>query len=372
MIKNILFFGILFLPTIVYSQSNYDLIDKNSIHASDSLKKHSEIANYLIQNLQTEKEKARALYIWIAHNIEYDLELMDSLDSPNVKARTIEETLNKKKGVCQNYAELYLAMSNDVGLESYLISGYTKNYRNEIADDSHAWNAIKIDSSFYLLDITWAAGFVRNDIYVHEFRDEYFLVTPSEFIKTHMPFDPVWQFINNPINNNDFISNDFSKLEQPGDFMFSDSISTLETIDELTALQRSVARIINLDPKNNLDDNQTALQESNIRAMKFNLGVELANSGFKQYNIYIELRNKRFRKLKLSDSELRNLFEGAESNIIRANEIFTDIITKHEKPSNNLLNTKKYLSDFLPNIYHEKKILNRYLKTWKPIRFLMI
>ena len=47
-----------------------------------------------------------------------------------------------------------------------------------------------IDSSWYLLDVTWASGFVTyGNQYIRQYNDFYFLTHPDEFIREHYPED---------------------------------------------------------------------------------------------------------------------------------------------------------------------------------------
>ena len=56
----------------LFCQSQYNDIDAESMKTPRSKRTYEEIATYLTRNLTT--ERARAFYIWIAYNIEYDLD----------------------------------------------------------------------------------------------------------------------------------------------------------------------------------------------------------------------------------------------------------------------------------------------------------
>ena len=217
-------------------QSSFTEIDKKSKSLIDTTLNAIKIANQLTTDLPEVQQKVRALYIWITHNIEYDLSQVGTQRDYESNAEIIEDVILEKKGVCMHYAELFFAMCNAIGIKNYMISGYTKTFNGKIAPYSHVWNAVVIDSKYFLLDLTWAAGYILNGEYVHKFRDNYFLITPKEFINTHMPFDPIWQFLENPINNDDFTTNDFTKVETKGEFNFQDSIKTFEKLSELEQL----------------------------------------------------------------------------------------------------------------------------------------
>lgn len=92
------------------------------------------------------------------------------------------------------------------GLEVGKISGYTKSFSYRVGDSfkgkpaNHAWNAVKLDGQWQLLDVTWAAGYVNDGHqFVHRFNDQYFLTPPEEFILDHFPKDPQWQLLAEPV-----------------------------------------------------------------------------------------------------------------------------------------------------------------------------
>jgi len=62
-------------------QNEYSAIDKKALQLPDSLTKTTEgIANYVNVNFKTDKEKSRAIFIWIATNIVYDVENMYAIN----------------------------------------------------------------------------------------------------------------------------------------------------------------------------------------------------------------------------------------------------------------------------------------------------
>ncbi len=150
--------GFLFISLQILGQSSFTQIDNSSKRVPNSIQSYQEIAQYLTKDFTNDIEKSRALYIWISHNISYNVDLLNNLPKYTSQEAIIEEVMQNRNGVCQHYADLFLVMSNSIGLQTYTISGYTRNTDGKIAEISHAWNAIKIDSNYFLLDITWAAG----------------------------------------------------------------------------------------------------------------------------------------------------------------------------------------------------------------------
>ncbi|KAH3755436.1 hypothetical protein DPMN_190132 [Dreissena polymorpha] len=53
--------------------------------------------------------------------------------------------------------------------------------------NAHAWNSVYIDNDWFLVDVTWGAGFVKSKErkYVPRFTNAYFLTDPEVLITEH-------------------------------------------------------------------------------------------------------------------------------------------------------------------------------------------
>ena len=212
----------------LFGATDYTAIDKRSVSIPDSLKTVQQISTYLTSGLTTEKEKVRAFYIWISHNIDYDFYKITADKKYQTKTELVNDVLDRKQGVCRHFAELFQFFCQQSGIKSYTIAGYARMSTGKISGASHVWNAVRIDSSYYNIDVTWASGHQTNNAYVKEFRDEFFLIEPRQFIKTHLPFDPVWQFLDNPIDIHDFNNENYSKLSTTGNYNYRALIAKLK------------------------------------------------------------------------------------------------------------------------------------------------
>ncbi len=231
------------LNAIMSYGTDYSVIDNQSKSVPSNLKTANEISHFLTKNHTTTTDKLRAIYYWISHNIRYDLDQMSSNKQYNNSQEILDEVLLNRRGVCQHYAELFNACCQFAGVQSYVILGYTSQ-NGKLDKISHAWNAVNVDGKYHLIDVTWAAGHLENGKYKYEFDDQYFLISPSEFIKTHIPFDPIWQFSINPLSHKEFENADFSKLKIPSNFDFNDSIKVISRLNYLDKTLRENRRII--------------------------------------------------------------------------------------------------------------------------------
>lgn len=371
-ISAILFLCFFLNSILSFGQAEYFKIDKVAITVPDSLFDYKEITSHLTKNLDTDRDRARAIYVWIAHNIKYDVAQVDSSKGFSTSQEFIDDVLKYRAGICQHYAELFHAMVQFAGLRSYLIGGYTRDVNGKVADSCHAWNGVYIDSSYYLMDVTWDAGYVANDKYFHEFRDIYFLMEPKDFIKNHMPFDPLWQFLDNPIKNDDFISRDYSKLKTKGTFAIKDSLDAYENFDELTKLEATNRRIILNGMENNLVLQEVEYNTNRIISMKYNAAIETLNKGVEDYNLYVFHRNKLFRKPKLDDSAIRELIDNPDYAISAASISFSSLWCSNNELNALIIETRKKIVQLKYSIEEQKQFVERYLNTWRPFRIFFL
>lgn len=80
-----------------------------------------------------------------------------------------QSVLNRGKGVCAGYANLFKDLCDIVGAECVKVSGFSKAYGYEIGssfedkDDDHAWIAMKLGKSYRYLEPTWGSGSLTKD-----------------------------------------------------------------------------------------------------------------------------------------------------------------------------------------------------------------
>ena len=154
----------------------------------------------------SEAECAYLVYKWLAQNIVYDCYALNhgGIDF------TEQGTYNKGKGVCAGFAAIFETMCKSLGLETEYVAGYSKGagfVQGVIPTKSdHAWNSVKIGSSYYLVDSTWGAGTCEGDTYQKMLRDFYFCTNPEYFIRTHLPEEKQWQLINPTITLETFVN----------------------------------------------------------------------------------------------------------------------------------------------------------------------
>ena len=164
------------------------------------------LAGYLTQPAKRDQDKARAIYRWITHKIDYDNR---SLSTSNGGDNSPEKVLQNRHTGSEGYARLFQRLGELAGLEVAVITGYSKSYRYSVEQPhllNHVWNAVKLDGQWQLLDVTWGAGYWDEEQkqFVRLFQPHYFLTPPAQFIADHFPNDSQWQLLQSPISKAEY------------------------------------------------------------------------------------------------------------------------------------------------------------------------
>ncbi|MCX6221753.1 MAG: hypothetical protein NTZ69_12290 [Bacteroidia bacterium] len=368
---NLVFLIVFLFSTELFGINNYSEIDKRSISVPDSLRTVDQISTYLTKDLKSEEEKVRAFYIWISHNIKYDLDKKNSGKKYISKTAQIDDVLEKRQGICSHYSALFNVFCQKSGIKSYVIKGYGRKGTGEISDLAHSWNAVQIDTNYYFIDVTWASGYVQNNIYVNQFRDEYFLIEPKIFIKTHLPFDPVWQFSDNPINILEFNNQNYLKLSIKGNYNFRALISEIENQNSLIYFEQLNKRLLSLEEFNDLILTEIMDNAFQITFEKCRIAVDSLNFATDNFNLYIKQKNFRFRIPHIEDSELRELISSVERPLYKADVILQNVFTFNPDLNIQISRFKKNIQEFESKMKIEKDFIDKYINTKKSFRFLL-
>lgn len=225
--KGLFTFIFLLIINLSFSQGealNFSNIDRKvqkvQVSTPDSL------AQKLTSSYVTDLEKLRSIFRWITENIayrtknvvgsrkmKYDVEEEDSL-SRSLNERIAIEVLKKKEAVCDGYARLFKTLCDYAGLRSEIITGYARSNMDRMGSQfksNHRWNAVFLDSSWHLLDATWASGYItfNTDQFIKAYDNYYFMTPPEQFIRDHYPEDSRWTLLTNPPTLKEFYRTPF-------------------------------------------------------------------------------------------------------------------------------------------------------------------
>jgi Transglutaminase-like superfamily len=201
-----------------YNTEIFTEIDMHVLSAPKSAKESVEtLAEYLFKPADNDLEKVRSIFRWIADNISYDT---NAYFSGRYGDLTAEGVLRSGKSVCSGYSALFQSLCEIAEIEVVSINGYAKKYfykPNHIySRTTHAWNAVKLDEEWYLIDSTWGAGSLVGKKFKKRYKDFWFLTPPEAAIFSHLPKNHKWQLMEDPID-----MERFREIPYLGDYFFS-------------------------------------------------------------------------------------------------------------------------------------------------------
>ncbi|WP_299064426.1 transglutaminase domain-containing protein [uncultured Polaribacter sp.] len=232
--KQVLFFFI--LCSITLQSQNFNKVD-NLVSQYPKFTKIEDLTNQIEKDFTSDENKARAAFYWLAKNIRYNLkeyynpkqrsyqfkysseeEKISKLQA--IKDKLVSTTFKTKTGVCEEYAQSFKKICDLLGLEAAVISGYVRNSPKEIGRpkkySNHAWNAVKLNNKWLILDATWAAGHLINGKWIRKFNNYFYNMPKDKIFKTHYPEDSLWvlrfgsiskeEFYNQPIYDASLLS----------------------------------------------------------------------------------------------------------------------------------------------------------------------
>lgn len=215
------------------------------------------LAEYLTSQDSLDAQKVLNIYTWMVHNIKYDVKALYKIRS---KSYNVKQTLRRRKGICYQYSNLFTTLCLNAGISAKEILGYSRGlsyFEGEtFYQADHSWNGVKIDSAWYLVDVTWGSGKVvqkrrwLKELWFKWFNEPYikdkykfvrnpnfdfFLVKPEVLIKDHLPVDPSWQLLKFPISVKTFESIHWSGYQNKIDtsyLSFIDSADYVKMLDK--------------------------------------------------------------------------------------------------------------------------------------------
>jgi hypothetical protein len=161
------------------------------------------LSSQLTDPFPTLTDKARAIFTWLHHNIDYNVV---AFFNNAVKPSTPLSTLDTGLAVCEGFAALFAALATKAGLEAIVISGHGKGFGYKPIGpgdpipaemSGHAWNAVKLDDGVWkLIDPCWGAGNCsgKGQPYNKAFAPNHFSKDNDEFGLSHFPTNRAHQF----------------------------------------------------------------------------------------------------------------------------------------------------------------------------------
>ncbi len=126
-------------------------------------------------------QKMKAVYTYIVDRTDYQ---SDSLDSQN-----IQSVLLHRASVCAGYSKAFQYILNRMGFFCTYITGTIRD------GGEHGWNLVRIDDSYYHVDVTWGdpvfVNSVGGEANTRSINYTYLCCTDETLFMTHVPGDSV-------------------------------------------------------------------------------------------------------------------------------------------------------------------------------------
>ncbi|MBZ4034640.1 transglutaminase [Flavobacterium sp. 17A] len=219
-------------------------VDKIVAKYPKSFNTTEKLAERIEKDFDSDAERARAIYAWIAFNIKYDYNAF--LNPPRVQGfsysseaekqrkikqlndNLIQKAFKSQKAVCEGFTALYQNLAEQVGLKCEIIRGDSKTRLADIGrkntSSNHAWNMVLVDKKWRLIDVTWGQGYYDSNKgrMVNDYDPIYFDTDPDYFFAKHFPDSGTFlgnrlskdDFLNGPLIYNKTIENDY-KIKTP-------------------------------------------------------------------------------------------------------------------------------------------------------------
>ena len=144
------------IDLVEYSDKGFHFKKKSGIDAPN-------LVNQLIKDKVGDHEKFDAIFKWVTANIKYDH--TEFYFPTEFNPKTITGILKKKRTICLGYSNLMDTLCKLAGITNITVYGYAKDEYFDVHDTvyfhNHAWNAVKLNSLWYLYDATWSSGRVE-------------------------------------------------------------------------------------------------------------------------------------------------------------------------------------------------------------------
>ena len=235
MMKKLLF--LFLLSSITISAQEFTKID-TIVKSYPRYRSPQQLADRISKDFSSYLDKVRASFKWITNNIRYNLkealqpnrtviqfryssdkERLEKIQE--IKDNIVKEAFFSKQGVCEEYAQSLKKLCDLLGIEAIVLSGYVRNTAYEIDrvpnTTNHAWNAVKVNDKWMIIDATWSSGYVMNGRWLKKFNNYYFNIDFNKVGYTHYTDNRKWnillnqkslqEFYNQPIYGKEFLRN---------------------------------------------------------------------------------------------------------------------------------------------------------------------
>jgi transglutaminase-like putative cysteine protease len=197
-------------PTPPLSESPWPWKEHQTIHpiisnmTPEVEKSIKSVAQYIAEHETDPYLQIKAIHDYIISRVTYDLDVLQTGIRPSQDAQTVFVT---HKAVCEGYANLFQELGRAIGLDVIFIGGKVRQdlapidlipktfrlLKSNYDWTLHAWNAVKVDGNWQLVDTTWDDTNEEN-----LYSTDYLMLPPEVMIISHLPLMRGWQLLHHP------------------------------------------------------------------------------------------------------------------------------------------------------------------------------
>jgi len=303
----------LFLAASLLSQAQSTVYAMHPLYVPKSATTSvGELAAYIQSQTNSEEDKTLLAYQWVINNIEYSTDSVLSINWHSDFNEKAEATLRRRKGVCDNFSSLFVALLQKMNIPATVVYGMS----NLSTRTGHGWTAFYSNGSWWLSDPTWDAG-SHHQLF-------YFKQTPEVFIHQHWPFDPLWQLAPTPINYAVFSGTEKKRNKAVIFPNVTDSALAYLQSDSLQQYRAANRRIEQMGMNTDLLHTWHAANRMNIAMIDeerneqmYNKAVEEVNEVSNLLNLFIQYRNKQFQPSK-NEKNTRAMLQDVPTSLHKA------------------------------------------------------
>jgi transglutaminase/protease-like cytokinesis protein 3 len=225
------------------------------------------VAAYLVASESDPYQRIKALHDYVADRVAYDGPSYVAGRYPRQDARTVFST---HLAVCAGYANLFVAIGRAMHETVDFVGGDARKDGTQETGAPHAWNAVVIEGSSYLLDVTWDSGYLEGSTFTKRYQTSYFLTPPPVFGLDHFPEDSRWQLRGSPISRGDFfrqpmMSPEFYALGFELVSPDRSLVSVQGSLDIETRNTRGATMLASFAPRDAASDSDSLLHECRVK-----------------------------------------------------------------------------------------------------------
>ena len=190
-------------------------------------------------------EKVKMAHDFVAVLVSYDAANFWAGTVPDQEYTNVIKT---KTAVCEGYANTFKKFCDTLGISCQKITGYARGVGTSLLNEenpknsNHAWNIVKLNDAWYIVDCTWDSSHMEGKISKQDYNTDWFLLKSEHSIYTHFPSNPKYQLLSQPISSKDFM--DLPDL-RPKFFNATENVSVFQKINKADGLYSLSGKVQN-------------------------------------------------------------------------------------------------------------------------------